>query len=374
LQEREYSSSIAEGSTDRGWGEIHARGANRDGFRFDISGRMMSGLGVSISVALPPSRAIVDQVRLAARLGYRRVFVFDSPALYGDVWIAMARIAESVPDIGLATGVAVPSLRHPMVTASAIATVEELAPGRVSAYFGTGFTARLAMGKRGLRWSDLATYVTQVRTLLHGDVAEVDGARCQMIHSPGFAPARPIDVPLGLAPVGPKGFAVARELAKAVILTMPPGRDQRCWEDIALLAHGTVLEPGEDHETPRVVDATGPWYTTGAHGLYEWGRDALRHVPGGLDWVDRVETERSPEERHLAVHKGHLVEVTGRDRALVLAAGERILGGPLTGTPIEVAARLRDMAGAGVTEVAYNPTGPDIDRELETFAAASRGL
>ncbi len=332
----------------------------------------MSGPRPSISVALPPSRAIVDQARLAARLGYRRVFVFDSPALYGDVWVAMARIAESVPDIHVATGVAVPSLRHPMVTASAIATVEELAPGRVAAYFGTGFTARLAMGKRGLRWSDLASYVTQVRTLLRGDVAEVDGARCQMIHSPGFAPSRPIDVPLGLAPVGPKGFAVARDLAKTVILTMPPGPDQRHWDDIAVLAHGTVIEPGEDQGTPRVVEATGPWYTTGAHGLYEWAPDALEHVPGGPEWVTRIEAERPPGERHLAMHEGHLVEVTGRDRSLVSAAGERLLGGPLTGTASEVAARLQEMGGTGVTEVVYNPTGPDIDRELEAFASAGR--
>lgn len=332
----------------------------------------MSDSGPSISVALPPSRAIVEQARLAARLGYRRVFVFDSPALYGDVWIAMARVAESVADIGLATGVAVPSLRHPMVTASAIATVEELAPGRVSAYFGTGFTARLAMGKRGMRWSHLATYVTQLRALLRGDVVEIDGARCQMIHSPGFAPPRPIEVPLGLAPVGPKGFAVARELAKTVILTMPPGPDQRHWNDIALLAHGTVLGPDEDHGTPRVVEATGPWYTTGVHGLYEWGPDALEHVPGGPDWVTRIEAERPPGERHLAVHEGHLVEVTGRDRLLVSAAGERLLGGPLTGTPSQVAARLQDFSEAGVSEVVYNPTGSDIERELEAFASAGR--
>jgi 5,10-methylenetetrahydromethanopterin reductase len=332
----------------------------------------MSGRGPSISVALPPSRAIVDHARLAASLGYRRVFVFDSPALYGDVWIAMARIAEAVSDVGIATGVAVPSLRHPMVTASAIASVEELAPDRVSAYFGTGFTARLAMGKRGLRWSDLATYVTQVRTLLRGEVAEVDGARCQMIHSPGFAPARPIDVSLGLAPVGPKGFAVARDLATSVILTTPPGPDQRLWDDIALLAHGTVLDPGEDHQTTRVVESTGPWYTTGAHGLYEWGPAALEHVPGGPDWVARIEAERPSGERHLAVHEGHLTEVTERDRALVSAAGERLLGGPLTGTASEVAARLQDLQAAGVTEVVYNPTGPDVEREMEAFAGTTR--
>jgi 5,10-methylenetetrahydromethanopterin reductase len=158
----------------------------------------------AISVALPPSKSIVEWATVAARLGYRRVFVFDSPALYGDVWIALARIVESVPDIEIATGVAVSSLRHPMVTASAIATIEELAPGRVSAYFGTGFTARLAMGKRGVPWADLASYFVQVRALLDGHVVEIDGARCQMLHSPRFGPCRPIDVQLGLAPVGPK--------------------------------------------------------------------------------------------------------------------------------------------------------------------------
>jgi 5,10-methylenetetrahydromethanopterin reductase len=341
--------------------------------RLDVSAPAVNGPRPAISVALPPSKAIVGLARSAARLGYRRVFLFDSPALYGDVWIAMARVAESVTDIDLATGVAVPSLRHPMVTASAIATVEEIAPGRVSAYFGTGFTARLAMGKRGLRWRDLATYVTQLRSLLHGDVIEVDGALCRMIHSPGFAPPRPIDITLGLAPVGPKGFAVAQDLATSVILTMPPAPDQRLWDDIAVLAHGTVLEPEEDHRSPRVVDATGPWYATGAHGLYEWGREALDSVPGGADWMQGIETERPPGERHLAVHEGHLVEVTDRDRALVAAAGERLLGGPLTGTPSEVAARLREMSAAGVTEVVYNPTGPDIERELEAFAWASRG-
>jgi 5,10-methylenetetrahydromethanopterin reductase len=208
----------------------------------------------SVSVALPPSRRVVEYARVAHQLGYERVWVFDSPALYGDIWISLARIAEGVPDIGLATGVAVSSLRHPMVTASAIATIEDLSPGRLWAYFGTGFTARLSMGKRGVRWADLATYVRQVRALLRGDVVDVDGAPCQMMHSPGWAPSRPIDVPLGLAPIGPKGFAISREVADGVILTAPPAEEHRHWEHAALLVNGSVLESGED--TTRRASAT----------------------------------------------------------------------------------------------------------------------
>jgi 5,10-methylenetetrahydromethanopterin reductase len=323
----------------------------------------------AISVALPPSKSIVEWARLAARLGYRRVFVFDSPALYGDVWIALARIVESVPDIEVATGVAVSSLRHPMVTASAIATIEELAPGRVSAYFGTGFTARLAMGKRGVPWADLAKYFAQVQELLGGQVVDVDGARCQMLHSPGFGPSRPIDVQLGLAPVGPKGFAIARELTDRVILANLPSREQCSWTEVAMLANGTVFDPGEDHCTPRVIASLGPAYATGIHALHEWAPDAISSIPGGDDWRARIELDRPVGERHLAVHEGHLVAVTDRDRPLLDVAGEALLNGRFTGSPSELASQLEVVRAAGVTEVAYNPTGPDIARELDAFAA-----
>src|ERR1700709_1666454 len=250
----------------------------------------------SLSVALPPSKRVVDYARVADRLGYERVWIFDSPALYGDVWIALARIADGVPDIGLATGVAVSSLRHPMVTASAIATIEDLAPGRLWAYFGTGFTARLSMGQRGVRWAGLATYVRQVRALLRGEGVTIDGASCQMMHSPGWAPARPIEVPLGLAPIGPKGFAVSREVADGVILTAPPAPENREWEHAALPVNGSVLDAAEDHNTPRVRHAVGPAYVTGFHALAEWAPELVHDSPGGEDWLRQLDAERIREE------------------------------------------------------------------------------
>jgi 5,10-methylenetetrahydromethanopterin reductase len=287
--------------------------------------------------------------------------------------VALARIVEAVPDIEVATGVAVSSLRHPMVTASAIATIEELAPGRVSAYFGTGFTARLAMGKRGVTWADLATYFQQVKALLRGEVVEVDDARCQMLHSPGFAPARPIEVQLGLAPVGPKGFTVARELADRVILASLPSSGQVSWSEVAMLTNGTVFDPGEDHSTPRVIEALGPAYATGVHAMHEWAPEVISDVPGGDSWRSRLETDRPVGERHLAVHEGHLVAVTDRDRPLLDVAGAALLDGRFAGSASEVASWLEGIRAVGVTEVAYNPTGPDIARELEAFASVVHG-
>ena len=327
----------------------------------------------ALSVALPPSRDIVEHARAAADLGYERVFVFDSPALYGDLWVAIARIAEAVPGIGLATGVAVTGMRHPVVTASAIATIEDLAPGRFRAYFGTGFTARNTMGKRGVKWSDLATYVGQVRGLLAGEVVEVDGAACQLIYSPGFGPELPIQVPIGLAPMGPKGFAVSEQLADTVILTGPPTPEQRKWDDIAMLMFGSVLDPGEDHTSERLRAAAGPFYVTTYHGIWEFAPDAVGGMPGGAEWLDRLAADRPEDQRHLAVHEGHFVAVTERDQPLVDAAGEGLLTTGWTGTPEQIAERADAAAAAGVTELAYVPAGPDIDRELRAFADAVRG-
>ncbi len=325
------------------------------------------------SVALPPSKRVVEYARIAADLGYTRVWVFDSPALYGDVWVGLARVAEAVPGIGLATGVAVPSLRHPMVTASAIATIEDLAPGRLWAYFGTGFTARMTMGKRGMRWADLATYVQQVRGLLNGDVVTIEGEPCQMLHSPGWGPARPIAVPLGLAPIGPKGFAISRDIADGVILTAPAAPKDRHWDDAALLINGSVLDSGEDHTSERLHAAAGPAYVTGFHAMSEWAPEVVDSLPGGSEWLQRLETDRSREERHLAVHEGHLVSITDRDWPLVAAAGEQILGTGWTGDAASVSARMDAVGAQGITEVVYGPAGPDIRRELRAFAAAATG-
>jgi len=325
----------------------------------------------SYSVALPPSREVTDHARVAAELGYDRVWVFDSPSLYGDVWVALARIVEAVPDIGVATGVAVPSLRHPMVTASAIATIEDLSPGRLWAYFGTGFTARFTMGQPSIKWADLATYIEQVRGLLRGDVVEIDGAPCQMVHSPGWAPARPIEVPLGLAPIGPKGFAVSHELADGVILTAPTGESDEKWAQAALLVNGSVLDPGERHDSPRLLAAAGPAYVTGFHALSKWAPEVVASAPGGAEWLQRLESERPAHEQHLIMHEGHLVTVTERDRPLLDVAGEAILGTGWTGDAASVAARLDAVGAQGITEVVYCAAGPDIGRELEAFAAAA---
>jgi 5,10-methylenetetrahydromethanopterin reductase len=93
-------------------------------------------------------------------------------------------------------------------------------------------------------------------------------------------------------------------------------------------------------------------------------------LPGGATW--RASVEQVPADvRHLAIHEGHLVAANRHD---ALALDEGMHAAPaftLTGTAAEVRARLDALAEGGITEVAYQPAGPDIVRELRAFMVAA---
>ncbi|HEY5870999.1 MAG TPA: hypothetical protein VI542_36425 [Candidatus Tectomicrobia bacterium] len=71
------------------------------------------------------------------------------------------------------------------------------------------------------------------------------------------------------------------------------------------------------------------------------------------------------------MHYGHLVLVNAHDRPYVTGALLTQLGLALSAAGWRE--RLAQMEEAGATEVAYQPAGPDIARELEAFITAVRG-
>src|SRR5262249_58937562 len=111
-----------------------------------------------------------------------------------------------------------------MANAAAIATLAGLAgAARVVVGVGSGFTGRMTMGQRAMRWSDVAAYVRTLRGLLRGEQVLWEGKPIQMLHTPGFAPPRPLEVPFIIAANGPKGIAVAREVGDGVAGPTPGG-------------------------------------------------------------------------------------------------------------------------------------------------------
>lgn len=83
-----------------------------------------------------------EHIATAEQLGYHRAWLHETPAQGPAVRAMLALAAERTHRIGVAPGVLVPTLRHPMVNASGAAT---LAPGRVALAFGTGFNGTRAL-------------------------------------------------------------------------------------------------------------------------------------------------------------------------------------------------------------------------------------
>src|ERR1700692_4865181 len=121
---------------------------------------------MDISCAFATSSDTPAHVELAESLGYRRAWLYDSPALYPDVWMILTRCAERTSRIGLGPGVLAPSPRDPMGNAAAIAGLVGQAPERVAVAIGSGFPGRFSLGKRSMPWRQVAEYVRCLKTLL----------------------------------------------------------------------------------------------------------------------------------------------------------------------------------------------------------------
>jgi 5,10-methylenetetrahydromethanopterin reductase len=324
---------------------------------------------VSISCAFPPVPETPDHIALAEELGYESAWVYDTPALQLDCWMTLALAAVRTESIRLGPGVLIPSLRHPMATAAAIATLVGLVgQDRVVVGAGTGFTGRRAMGQKPLSWNDFPAMVSDVQALLRGEDVEVDGKLTRMLHWPGQAPERPIEVPWIMGVNGPRGLRAAADSGCGVFTSRPrPDADYNGIADVILLGFGTILDDDETVHSQRVIDTAGPGVAVAYHAFLEQRDPRLDGFPNAERFLELANA--MPEDsRHLELHTGHLTELNAIDREVV--TGDAMSVTPLTCYGHELPARLERLAEQGITNVAFQPMG-DVARELRTFAEAA---
>jgi 5,10-methylenetetrahydromethanopterin reductase len=314
-----------------------------------------------LSCGFPPGPDFADQVVTAERLGYARAWIYDSAPLWEDPFVHLALAAERTSTIGLGTAVLIPDQRSVMAMASAVATITRLAPGRFRACFGTGFTARRAIGQSPMTIDALGDYVRGLRLLLTGQTAIVDGQPARMAHADGLTVSRPVDVPIWLSVFGPRGTALAEEVADGIIGLPHPTLP------VAIIVSGTVLEAGEEPSSDRALEAIGPWRVVDWHNAYaNGGAEAVDAMPGGRRWREALEAVAPEGERHTLTFEGHVTHLPDRDRVLL----DHIDLKTLVGDEGRIGRQLARMAAQGFDEIIYTPTGPDVTRELRTFAAA----
>jgi 5,10-methylenetetrahydromethanopterin reductase len=322
-------------------------------------------------VSFAASFEAVQQAQLAEELGFSSVGFYDSPALEPDLWITIANVVQATKRIQVGTEVLIPHLRHPMVQAAAIATVEHFAPGRLYVGVGTGFTGRMALGQRPLTWSFMRSFLTTVKALLAGEQVEIDGAVAKMLHPPWFAPARPIRVPFLVAANGPKGIDVAAELGDGLLYAGDPTKAPAGFSVLKMHTGGMVLGAGETTSSPRVVRASRIALPMQYHLAYEgYSSTRVEDLPYGSDWLEAL--ERHPRAlRHLVVHDCHTVGLNAHDEAFIDrhpdALSEYIARTVIT--PEQLRDRIAVIAMAGATHTTC-PTPGDWQAAMRAYAHA----
>jgi 5,10-methylenetetrahydromethanopterin reductase len=88
----------------------------------------------------------------AEAAGFSHAWFYDTQLLCSDVYAVMALAAEHTSTMKLGTLVAIPSNRIAPVTASAIATINALAPGRVPSASERALPAATPWACRRCRW------------------------------------------------------------------------------------------------------------------------------------------------------------------------------------------------------------------------------
>ena len=158
---------------------------------------------------------LVEWVRAAEELGYHRIGIADSPALYREVWMSLTQVALNTGKLPFGPWVTNPVTRHPVVTASAAASLDELAPGRVCIGVGSGNSGVYNAGRRASSLAQLRDYVVALRSLLQEGEAVYRGGTARLRWGSQRGRSR---IPIYLAAHAQGSLRLAGELADGVII------------------------------------------------------------------------------------------------------------------------------------------------------------
>jgi alkanesulfonate monooxygenase SsuD/methylene tetrahydromethanopterin reductase-like flavin-dependent oxidoreductase (luciferase family) len=325
-----------------------------------------------------------DLIRYAEELGYGSAWVPDSQMIWSDCYATMALAAANTSRIRIGTGVAITGTRIAPVTAHSIASINQLAPGRVFLGIGTGHTAMRVMGQDPMPAGEFREYLRVVRALLDGK--EVDYTYRGRTRQIAFLhrDRRFINVddriPMYVAATLPKALRSAGAYGDGwMTTTLEPESYAASMEEVkagakeagravtsdfhtACVTSICVLRPGDKLTDQRVIDETGHMVTTTLHFTWEnWKKHGQKEelIPSFFasiwhDYTRRVESYSLPENaRFRQIHDGHGTFLQPEERRFVTP--ETIRATCVVGQPDEIADRVRALENMGVKEMVLLP-------------------
>src|SRR5215475_4243733 len=170
---------------------------------------------VRVHLRVPGTAPMPELMRLIQDIeaaGFDGAGILDSQMISRDTFVILGQAATHTRRLSLFPAVTNPFTRHASVLASAIQTVEELAPGRMKFVIGTGYTSASTIGRKAGTLGEMRECIATVKTLLAGESARFGEAATRL----GYAAGRRI--PLLMAASGPKAIEIAGEIADGALL------------------------------------------------------------------------------------------------------------------------------------------------------------
>jgi probable F420-dependent oxidoreductase len=289
--------------------------------------------------------ATLELSKAAEDAGFDYGWLFDSHVLWRDPYPLLTLMAEHTTRLRLGTCVTNPGTREPTVTASALATLNELSGGRMDLGIGRGDSARRVLGKAPITLANTEEAVRVIRELVEGRSIVYEGTELQFTWTGRWK------LPVWIAGYGPMALAMAGRVADGVILQLAD-------PDLIRWFAGQIREAavvaGRDPASVR-IQAAAPLHV----GPRDDGRERTRWFPAlvsnhVVDLVNKYPREQLPEAL-----TGYVQDRTGYDyhhHAEVGSTNAGFVGDEVTdrfcvlGDAPAVVAKLRELEDAGVDQ------------------------
>ncbi len=166
---------------------------------------------------LKPANSVERMVALtrqAEAAGFGYGWLFDAHVPFREVYPLLTLMAVNTTRMRLGTCVTNPATREPSVTASALATLDEISGGRMDLGIGRGDSSVRVLGKPPTTMKTLEQAVTVIRDLVEGRTTGHDGTDLTLSWTGSWK------LPVWIAGYGPMALTMTGRIADGLILQL----------------------------------------------------------------------------------------------------------------------------------------------------------
>jgi probable F420-dependent oxidoreductase len=309
-----------------------------------------------------PVERSVALTKQAEAAGFSYGWLFDSHVLWKEPYPLLTLMALNTTRLRLGTCVTNPATREPSVTASALATLNEISGGRMDLGIGRGDSARRVLGKAPTSIAELEEAVHVIRALVEGRPIEYEGTMLQLPWSRGDR------LPVWVAGYGPVALRLTGRVADGAMLQIGDP-DLIRW--FVSQVRASAVEAGRDPRSIKVM-AAAPAHV----GDLAECRDRVRWFPAlvgnhVVDLVNRYTGDDLPAglTAYVRNRQGydyhHHAEVGSANAEFV--TDDIVDRFCLVGSVDDHVRRLRELADAGVDQFNLYLMNGDEEAMLEIY-------